>query len=245
MSVKYPRILYKLSGEAFTKARLGVDPAALDCIVNKISEVLSLGVQVGIVIGAGNLIRGADLACNGFDQKTADYMGMIGTVINGMALSTLFESHHISNKLMTKIKMPDLVAEYNAEQAIQALSENNVVIFAGGTGNPFCTTDTAASLCAIDIKADLLIKATTVDGIYTADPKKAPDAKRYRTLNYTEALNKQLAVMDRGAIELCRDAKVPMRIYNMRQEGALKAIVLGEDIGTYVDADAEVSLSGG
>jgi uridylate kinase len=244
MSVKYPRILFKLSGEAFTKAQLGVDPAALHCIVGMISDALSLGVQVGVVIGAGNLVRGATLAKEGFDQETADHMGMIATVINGMALAKAFELKDIPVKLMTLIRMPDLIDTYEIEQAKQALSENKVVIFAGGTGNPFCTTDTAASMRAIEVDADLLIKATTVDGIYTADPKKDPGAKRYRTLNYCEALDKKLAVMDRGAIELCQKAKMPMRIYNMNAEGALKSIVLGEDVGTYVDADATVNLSG-
>lgn len=244
MSVKYPRILFKLSGEAFTKAQLGVDPAALNHIVQMIAEILSLDVQVGIVIGAGNIIRGANLAAEGFDQVTADYMGMLGTVINGLALSKAFELNNIPTKLMTLLSLPDLIDFYDISEAKRALSENKVVIFAGGTGNPLCTTDTAASGRAIDVEADLLVKATTVDGIYTADPKKDTSAKRYHTLNYDEALAKNLAVMDRGAIELCCDAGMPMRIYDMHQEGALKAIVLGEDIGTYVDAKAKVELAG-
>lgn len=231
----YQRILLKLSGEALNgKSTSGIDPDVLTRISQEILEVVKLGVQVGVVIGGGNLFRGATLSATGIDRITADHMGMLATVMNALAMRDVLERMAIGTLVMSAIPMSGLVDHFDRRKAIHHLREGNVVFFAAGTGNPLVTTDSAASLRAIEVGADLLIKATNVDGIYDADPAKNPQAKRYQRLTYQEALDKELGVMDLAAFCQCRDYNMPVRVFNLNKQGALLRIVQGEDEGTLV-----------
>jgi uridylate kinase len=233
--VVYRRVILKLSGEALTGvASSGIDPDVLTRISQEIQSIIKMGVQVGVVIGGGNLFRGAALSTTGIDRITADHMGMLATVINALAMRDVLERLGIGTRVMSAISMSGLVDHFDRRKALHHLSEHRVVFFAGGTGNPLVTTDSAASLRAIEIGADLLIKATNVDGIYDADPAKHPNAKRYKQLTFQEALDKELGIMDLAAFCQCRDYHMPIRVFNVNKIGALQRIIEGEDEGTLV-----------
>jgi len=231
----YQRILLKLSGEALQGDHLfGIDPSKLARMSTEIATVVKAGVQVALVIGGGNLIRGADLYTTGFDRVTADQMGMLATIINGLALRDALEKKDIRVEVMSAIAAPGLVEFYDRKKAKDMLNQGKVVIFVGGTGNPLVTTDSAAALRGIEVSADIVIKATKVDGVFAADPIKNPKAERYLSLTYDEILEQRLGVMDLNSILLCRDHALPLRVFNMNKQGALYKIVLGEDVGTLV-----------
>jgi len=231
----YRRILLKMSGEALQgNSQSNIDPAILDRTANEIRQVLKLGVQVGIVIGGGNLFRGATLAKAGIGRITSDYMGMLATLMNALALRDAFERANLATRILSAIPMSGIVDHYDRRKAIHHLQKGRVVIFAGGTGNPLITTDSAASLRGIEIEADIILKATQVDGIYTADPAKNPTATRYHHLTYKEALDKELAVMDLASFCQCRDHGMKLRVFNINKPQALYRIVMGEDEGTLV-----------
>jgi uridylate kinase len=233
----YQRIILKLSGEALQGDKgFGIHPHHLDRIVQEIADVVTQGVQVGIVVGGGNIIRGADFFPAGFDRVTADQMGMMATIINGMALRDALEKKSIQVKIMSAIAVPGLVDFYDRNKAKKALSKGQVVIFVGGTGNPLVTTDSAAALRGIEVGANMVMKATKVDGVFAADPIKNPKAERYATLTYDEVLEQRLGVMDLNAILLCRDNSLPLRVFNMNAPGALKQIMGGGDVGTLIKA---------
>lgn len=232
----YRRILLKLSGEALMGSLdHGIDAEVLTRTVTEIQAIRELGVQVGLVIGGGNIYRGAALAAKGMDRVSGDQMGMLATVMNGIAMKAMLESRSVPCSLMSAIPMVPFCEPFGRDQAVAHLNAGKVVIFSAGTGNPFFTTDTAASLRAIEIGADVMLKATKVDGIYSADPFKHPDAKFYPTLSYDQAIAEQLAVMDLTAILLCRDHKLPMRVFSMQEEGNLLRVIRGENLGTYVE----------
>lgn len=231
----YSRILLKLSGEALMGAEdYGIDPSVLGRIAGEIKDVLDSGAQVGVVIGGGNIFRGAGLAESGIDRVTGDHMGMLATVMNALALQNAMEKLKVNARVMSAIKINEVCEDYIRRRAVRHLEKGRVVIFGAGTGNPFFTTDSAASLRAVEIGADLVLKATKVDGIYSADPVKDPDAVRYDELSYDDVIQRNLAVMDTSAIVLCRDQGVPIRIFDMNNAGALMKIVQGEAIGTLV-----------
>lgn len=212
----------------------GIDPSVLGRIAGEIKDVLDSGAQVGVVIGGGNIFRGAGLAESGIDRVTGDHMGMLATVMNALALQNAMEKLQVNARVMSAIKINEVCEDYIRRRAVRHLEKGRVVIFGAGTGNPFFTTDSAASLRAVEIGADLVLKATKVDGIYSADPVKDPDAVRYDELSYDEVIQRNLAVMDTSAIVLCRDQGVPIRIFDMNNAGALMKIVQGEAIGTLV-----------
>jgi uridylate kinase len=231
----YRRILLKLSGEALQGDHLfGIDPGKLARVSAEIASIIKLGVEVALVIGGGNLIRGAELYTTGFDRVTADQMGMLATVINGMALRDALEKKSISVKIMSALPIAGLVDCYDRNKAKKALTKGKMIIFVGGTGNPLVTTDSAAALRGIEVDADIVLKATKVDGVFAADPIKNPKAKRYESLTYDEVLEQRLGVMDLNAILLCRDNALPLRIFNMNKQDALQRIVLGDNVGTLV-----------
>jgi len=233
--IHYKRILLKLSGEALLgEVDYGIDPKVIGRVAREIREVLNLGVEVGVVIGGGNIFRGAGLAAAGMDRVSADHMGMLATVMNALALQDALEKINAPARVMSAIKINEVCEDYIRRRAIRHLEKGRVVIFAAGTGNPFFTTDSAASLRAIEISADLVLKATKVDGIYSADPMKFPDAIRFDHLTYDEVIDRKLQVMDTAAFVLCRDNKLPLRIFNMNRAGDLMRIVRGENIGTRV-----------
>ncbi len=233
---KYKRILLKLSGEALTgNESFGIDPRILDSMALAIGQLVGIGVQVGLVVGGGNLFRGAALQQAGLDRVTGDHMGMLATVMNALAMRDALERSNIATQAMSAIPMTGVVDHYDRRKAIRALSNGDVVIFSAGTGNPFFTTDSAASLRAIETGADLVLKATKVDGVYSADPVKVPDAIKYDRLTYDEVLEKKLEVMDLTAICLCRDHNMPVRVFEMEKPGALLNIVRGGDEGTLID----------
>ncbi|TAK79224.1 MAG: UMP kinase [Gammaproteobacteria bacterium] len=233
----YRRVLLKLSGEALQGDHLfGIDNSKCCRIAQEIMGVTQLGVQVALVIGAGNLIRGADLCAAGFDRIAADQMGMLATVINGLALRDALERKSIPVTLMSAVAVPSMADQYDRYKAQEKLQQGYVVIFAAGTGNPLVTTDSAAALRGIEIDADLVLKATKVEGVFDDDPIKNPKAERYQQLSYDEVISKRLGVMDLTAILLCQDHGLPLRVFNMNKPGALKRIMLGEDIGTLIQA---------
>jgi uridylate kinase len=233
----YRRVLVKLSGEALQGDHLfGIDASKLSGIVQEIAGVTQLGVEVALVIGGGNLIRGADLCAAGFERVSADQMGMLATVINGLALRDAFKAKAIPAVLMTAFPIPSIAEQYDRTRAQESLQQGKVVILSAGTGNPLVTTDSAAALRGIEIGADIVLKATKVDGVFDDDPIKNPKAERYQQLNYDEVIAKRLGVMDLTAILLCQDHDLPLRVFNMNKQGALKRIMLGEDIGTLVQA---------
>lgn len=230
----YQRILLKLSGEALQGDSFGIDPAKLSRISTEIANVVKLGVQVALVIGGGNIIRGVELFSSGFDRVTADQMGMMATIINGLALRDAIEKKSIPVKIMSALPVQGLTDGFDRNKAKKSLQKGKVVIFVGGTGNPLVTTDSAAALRGVEIGADIVFKATKVDGVFAADPIKNPKAQRYETLSYDEVLEQRLGVMDLNAILLCRDNRLPLRVFNMNKQDALQRIVLGDDVGTLV-----------
>ncbi|MCC7516998.1 MAG: UMP kinase [Pseudomonadales bacterium] len=230
---KYKRILLKLSGEELMgQEGFGIDPKVLDKMALEIGQLVGIGVQVGLVVGGGNLFRGAALSAAGLDRVTGDHMGMLATVMNGLALRDALERSNIQSHVMSSIPMSGIVEHYDRRRAIRYLEQGEVVIFAAGTGNPFFTTDSAACLRGIEVNAELVLKATKVDGVYDADPLKNPSAKMYERLTYDEALDKKLGVMDLTAICLCREHKMPVRVFRMSKAGALLNIVVGGNEGT-------------
>lgn len=233
---KYKRILLKLSGEALTGSQsFGIDPKILDLMALEIGQLVGIGVQVGLVVGGGNLFRGAALQKAGLDRVTGDHMGMLATVMNALALRDALERSNIASQIMSAIPMSGVVDHYDRRKAQRALTNGDVVIFAAGTGNPFFTTDSAACLRGIEIGAELVLKATKVDGVYSADPMKVPDAVKYDRLSYDKVLDKKLEVMDLTAICLCRDHDMPVRVFAMEKQGALLNIVRGGDDGTLIE----------
>jgi uridylate kinase len=234
---KYKRILLKLSGEALAGPEgYGIDPSRADQIAQRIGEVDAMGIEVAIVIGAGNLWRGRIGLERGMDRATADYMGMLGTVMNALALMDAIERMGIETRVQSAIEMRAVAEPYIRRRATRHLEKHRVVIFGGGTGNPYFSTDTAAALRAMEMDADVLIKATKVDGIYDADPKKHPDAKRFEELTYIDALNRRLEVMDSTAISLCMENNLPILVLDFWQADALKKALLGETVGTLIHA---------
>ncbi len=234
--LKFQRILLKLSGEALMgEADYGVDPKIIIRLAREIIEVARAGVQIGVVIGGGNIFRGEGLAASGMDRVTGDHMGMLATVINALALQDALEKLGAYARVMSAIKINAVCEDYIRRSAVLHIEKGRIVVYAAGTGNQFFTTDSAAALRAIEINAQLLLKATKVDGIYTADPKKDAKAKLYDHLTYDEVIERKLAVMDTAAIALCRDQNLPMRIYDMGREGNLMRIMRGEAVGTLVD----------
>jgi uridylate kinase len=231
----YQRILLKLSGEALMgDDPYGINPSIVAGIVADIAEVVALGVQVGIVVGGGNIFRGMAGAKSGIDRANADYMGMLATVMNAMALGDAMRAAGLPCRVQSALPIGAVVAPYQRADALSALAAGEVVVFGAGTGNPFFTTDTAAALRGAEINADVVLKATKVDGIYSADPKKDPAATRFATISFDEAIRLNLEVMDATAFALCRDRKLPIKVFSLFKPGALKRVVLGEDEGTLV-----------
>jgi uridylate kinase len=232
----YKRILLKLSGEALMgESEFGVDPQVIDRISDEIKELRDMGIEVALVIGGGNIFRGVSLSASGMDRATADYMGMLATVINALAIQDGLERKGLFARVMSAIHINEVAEDYIRRRAIRHLEKGRVTIFAAGTGSPFFTTDSAASLRGIEINADLVLKATKVDGVYSADPMKDKDAVLYSSLTYDEVLMKKLNVMDATAIALCRDYNMPVRVFNMNKKGSLMRIMQGEDEGTLVE----------
>lgn len=231
----HKRILLKLSGEALAgEAEFGIDPKVLSRIALEIGQLVGIGVQVGIVVGGGNLFRGAALQAAGLDRVAGDHMGMLATVMNGIAMRDALERNNIKTRLMSAIPMSGVVDHYDRRAAVRHLQGGDVLIFVAGTGNPFFTTDTAACLRGIEINADLVIKATKVDGVYSADPVKNPDAVKFDYLTFDEVLDRKLGVMDLTAICLCRDHNMPLTVFNMNKAGALLNLMVGADEGTLI-----------
>jgi len=231
----YQRILLKLSGEALLGSEdYGIDPAIIGRIASEIQEVLNTGVQIAIVIGGGNIFRGAGLAQSGIDRVTGDHMGMLATLMNSLALQDAMEKVGVDARVMSAIAVHDVCEDYIRRRATRHLEKGRVVIIAGGTGNPFFTTDTAAALRAIEIGADIVLKATKVDGVYSADPRIEKDAQLYDSLNYDQVIEGKLGVMDANAVVLCRDQGMPIRVFNVFGSGNLMKIVKGKKVGTLV-----------
>ena len=232
---RYKRILVKLSGEALMGGgEYGIDPAVLKRIAGELNEILQAGVQVAVVIGGGNIFRGAGLARAGMDRVTADQMGMLGTVMNALAMQDAIESLGANARVMSAIRINEVCEDFIRRRAIRHLEKGRLVIFAAGTGNPFFTTDTAASLRAIEIEAEVVLKATKVNGVYSDDPLKNPQAKRYTRLTFDRVLTDKLNVMDATAIVMCRDNRIPLQVFSLNNNGDLMRIVRGEDVGTVV-----------
>ena len=231
----YKRALLKLSGEALMgEQQFGVDPAVATRIALDVESIQTLGVETAIVIGGGNIFRGLAASARGMDRATADYMGMLATVINALALQDALEQQGVVTRVVTAIEMRAVAEPFIRRRAIRHLEKGRVVIFAAGTGSPYFTTDTAAALRAMEIKADVILKGTKVDGIYTADPMVDPQATKYLKISYLQVLERQLKVMDATAISLCMDNKLPIVVFNLRQAGNIRRVVLGEPIGTTV-----------
>ena len=235
----YRRIVLKLSGEALAGSQgYGIDPPVLDRVGAEVRDVTELGVQVAIVIGGGNIFRGIAASAGGMDRATADYMGMLATIINALALQDSLEKAGLQTRVLSAIEMRAVAEPYIRRRAIRHLEKGRVVIFAAGTGNPFFTTDTAGALRAVEIGADVIVKATKVDGIYSADPKKDPMARRIEKVTYIEVLNQGLGVMDTTAISLCMDNKLPIVVFDLTRPGNIKRLVLGEPVGSIVSSSA-------
>lgn len=233
--MNYKRILLKISGEAMMGDKsYGVDPSTANFIAKEIKEAVSLGVEVAIVIGGGNIFRGVEASVKGIERASADYMGMLATVINALALQNFLEQHGIPTRVQSAIEMKELAETYIRRKAIRHLEKGRTVIFAAGTGNPYFTTDTAASLRAMEIGADVILKATKVDGIYSADPLKVPSAKKYSSLTYIDVLKKGLSIMDSTAISLCMDNKLHIVVFNLKEKGNIRKIIKGKKVGTLV-----------
>jgi uridylate kinase len=236
---KYGRILLKLSGESLSSDKEhGLDPSFLEPLFQDIIRAREMGVQLGMVIGGGNIIRGTNASQQGIDRVSADYMGMLATVINALAVQNMLENRGLQTRVMTAIRMEQLAEPYIRRRALRHLQKGRVVIYAGGTGNPYFSTDTAAVLRAIETESQVILKATKVDGIYTADPAIDKKAEFIPRLSYLDVLNKNIRVMDTTAITLCMDNKLPILVFNIRKKGALPRIISGETIGTIVEATA-------
>ena len=234
-TTKYKRVLLKLSGEALMgNDAFGINRDTIMQIVGQVKEIVDMGVEVGVVVGGGNIFRGVATQAQGMDRATADYMGMMATVMNALALKDAFESLGIKARVQSALSMQQIAETYARPKAIQYLEEGKVVIFGAGTGNPFFTTDTAAALRGIEMNCDIMLKATNVDGVYNDDPKKNADAKRYQTVTFDEAIQKNLKVMDATAFALCREQKLNIKVFGIFKDGALKRVVQGEDEGTLV-----------
>lgn len=224
-----------MSGESFMgNLSSGIDPEVVEVVAGEIREVAALGVQLGIVIGGGNIFRGMTASAKGMDRTTADYMGMLATVINSLALQSTLEHVGVPTRVQTAIEMREIAEPFIQRRAVRHLEKGRVVIFAAGTGNPYFTTDTAATLRAVEIKADIILKATKVDGVYDRDPVKYADAVMYKKISYTEVLAKNLKVMDASAISLCRDNGLPLNVFNLQKAGNIKRVICGEPVGTMV-----------
>src|SRR5580698_1352636 len=233
MLPKYSRVLLKLSGESLMGDRnFGIDPKMLDFYATDIKAITAIGVQVAVVIGGGNIYRGMNESETGIERAQGDYMGMLATVINGMALQAALEKAGVNTRLQSAIKMEQIAEPYIRRRAIRHLEKGRVVIFGAGTGNPYFTTDTAGSLRAIEITADVILKGTRVDGIYTADPEKVPDAKKYETITFQECISQNLRVMDMTAFTLCMENQLPIIVFDMNKPGNLLRVVRGEKVGT-------------
>ena len=231
----YTRVLLKLSGEALMGSeQFGVDPAMTERIARDVSEIQGLGVQTAIVIGGGNIFRGLAAGARGMDRATADYMGMLATVINGLARQDALERQNVLTRVVTAIEMRAVAEPFIRRRAIRHLEKGRVVIFAAGTGNPYFTTDTAAALRAMEIKAEVILKGTKVDGVYSADPVLDPAATKYASISYLQVLEKQLKVMDATAISLCMDNSLPIVVFNLLKPGNIRRVALGESVGTRV-----------
>ena len=237
MKPAYKRILLKLSGEALMgDDAYGINRETIESMVSEVKEVASLGVEVGVVIGGGNIFRGVAPAAAGMDRATADYMGMLATVMNALALQDAMRRQGLRSRVQSALSIEQVAEPYIRGKAMRYLEEGRVVIFAAGTGNPFFTTDTAAALRGLEMNVDIVIKATKVDGVYTDDPKTHPDAMRYQRISFDEAIVKKLKVMDATALTLCRDQKLPICVFSIFKAGALRRVVMGEDEGTLVYA---------
>src|SRR6187455_1081820 len=237
MSPAYRRVLLKLSGEALMgEQQFGIDPAVATQIAKDIREIQQLGVQTGVVIGGGNIFRGLAASARGMDRATADYMGMLATVINALALQDALEHVGVTTRVATAIEMRAVAEPFIRRRAVRHLEKGRVVIFAAGTGNPYFTTDTAAALRAMEIKADVILKGTKVDGIYSADPLLDPAATKYPAISYLQVLERQLRVMDATAISLCMDNALPIVVFDMRAAGSIRKVIMGEPVGTTVGA---------
>jgi uridylate kinase len=231
----YRRVLLKLSGEALMgKSSFALDPEVVDTIAGEIRDVAVLGVQLGIVIGGGNIVRGVEAGARGMDRTSADYMGMLATVINSLALQSALEHLNVVTRVQTAIEMKAVAEPFIQRRAIRHMEKGRVVIFAAGTGNPYFTTDTAATLRAVEIKADIIIKATKVDGVYDRDPLLDANAIKFKKITYTDVLTRNLKVMDATAISLCRDNGLPLVIFNLQTAGNIKRVICGEAVGTVV-----------
>jgi len=229
----YKRVLLKLSGEILMgKQTFGIDQEAVSVIAAEIRDVVALGIQLGIVIGGGNIFRGLAASANGMERTSADYMGMLATVINSLALQSALERAGVATRVQTAIEMREVAEPFIQRRAIRHLEKGRVVIFAAGTGNPYFTTDTAAALRAVEIRADIILKATKVDGVYDRDPVRYADAVMYDKISYTEVLTKNLKVMDATAISLCRDNGLPLSVFNLQKAGNVKRVICGESVGT-------------
>ena len=234
-SLAYKRVLLKLSGEALMgEKEYGIDPAVIKRIAGEIRDLSQTGVEVAVVLGAGNFFRGSGLAAAGIERVTADHMGMLATIMNSLAMQDALEQLGMFARVMSAIEINEVCEDYIRRRAVRHLEKGRIVIFAAGTGNPFFTTDSAASLRAVEINADLLIKATKVDGVYSSDPVKDKDAKRYSTLSYDEVIEQKLGVMDTTAVVLCRENNMPLRVLNMLNPGSLMRAASGEEEGTLV-----------
>lgn len=235
-NIKYKRILLKLSGESLMgELGYGIDPKMLIFFAKEVKKIHELGVQVGIVIGGGNIYRGLNAGKQGIDRVTGDQMGMLATVINALALQNAFEENQMFTRLMTSIRMDEMAEPYIRRRAIRHLEKERIVIFGAGTGHPYFSTDTAASLRAIEIEADVILKGTRVDGVYDSDPEKNPNAEMYKEISYLDVMNKNLRVMDMTAISLCQENKLPIIVFNMNKENNLLKIATGENLGTEVN----------
>lgn len=231
----YKRILLKLSGEALLgKQSTGVDPDVANYIADEIKSLSDLKIQIGIVIGGGNIFRGIEASAKGMDRTTADYMGMLATVINSLALQSALEARGLPTRVQSSIEMREIAEPFIQRRAVRHLEKGRIVIFAGGTGNPYFSTDTAASLRAMEIRADVIMKATKVDGVYSADPVKDKSAVMFKKIRYIDVLTKNLKVMDSTAITLCRDNALPIVVFNMQKIGNIRGVICGQKIGTYV-----------
>ncbi|MBI3091273.1 MAG: UMP kinase [Candidatus Tectomicrobia bacterium] len=234
-AVKYKRVVVKLSGEALCGAgQYGIKPEVVERIALDLRDVKKLGIDLGLVVGGGNIFRGLKASARGMDRATGDYLGMLATIMNALALQDALEKLEVVTRVLTAIEVKELAEPYIRRRALRHLEKGRVVIFAGGTGNPYFTTDTGAALRAMEIGAEILLKATQVDGVYTADPSRDPSATRYRTLTFTEALQRNLKVLDSTAMSLCRDNALPIVVFDARQPGNLKRVLCGEDVGTII-----------
>lgn len=234
-TLKYKRIMLKVSGEALAgDEKFGISPRVLSFLADEIQEVHELGAQVAVVVGGGNIFRGVAASAEGMDRSSGDYIGMLATVINGLALQDVLERKAIPTRVQTAIEMRELAEPFIRRRAVRHLEKGRIVIFVGGTGNPYFSTDTAAALRAMEVGAEVVFKATRVDGVYSADPLLDPSAKKFDELSYIEVLNRQLKVMDSTAISLCMDNLLPIVVFNLRQPGVLRQLVFGEKVGTIV-----------